>query len=77
MPTYTVIDKTTGKETTHVCKYSELEEMLQSNPNLQQKLTTPGFVPSSMSTLRRAGSGWNDLLGRIKKNSGRGNTVNN
>ena len=76
MPTYTIINKSNGEEREVFCSYSQLEKMLAEDDNLQQKLTTPGFVPSSMSTLRRAGSGWSDLLGRIKKNSGAGNTIN-
>ena len=51
--------------------------MLKEDPNLTQKLNTPGFISDRMSTMRRAGDGWNDVLKGIKKASGPNNTINN
>jgi hypothetical protein len=43
---------------------------------VEQTITgVPGLVSDSMSTMRRAGSEWNDVLKGIKKASGRGNTI--
>ena len=77
MPTYTVINKSTGEETEHFCNWSELQDMLKEDPNLTQKLNTPGFISDRMSTMRRAGDGWNDVLKGIKNASGPNNTINN
>lgn len=38
-------------------------------------LETGGLVSDSKTPLRRAGSGWNDVLKKIKKGSGRSNTI--
>ncbi|RPG31837.1 MAG: hypothetical protein CBB72_011765 [Muricauda sp. TMED12] len=42
---------------------------------VQKKLTTPGFVSDSKSVLRRAGTEWQDVLKKVKKASGKGNTI--
>ena len=43
---------------------------------VHQTLTSaPGLVSDSMSTMRRAGSEWNDVLKGIKKASGKNNTI--
>lgn len=77
MPTYTVINKTTGEHTDHFCNWEELQDMLKTDPNLTQKLNTPGFVSDHMSTLRRAGDGWSDVLKGIKKGAGSKSTISN
>jgi hypothetical protein len=38
-------------------------------------METGGLVSDSKTPLRRAGSGWNDVLKKIKKGSGRSNTI--
>ena len=38
-------------------------------------MTAPALVSGVRSNLARAGSEWRDLLGNIKKGSGRGNTI--
>ena len=76
MPTYILINKKTGDQKEVFCSYSELEKRLIEDPDWKQKLNTPGFVSQGRSTLRKAGEGWRDMLGRIKKNSGPGNTIN-
>lgn len=43
--------------------------------NIQQTIKPVGFVSSSISTLRRAGSEWGDVLKKVKKASGKGNTI--
>jgi hypothetical protein len=38
-------------------------------------METGGLVSDSKTPLRRAGSGWNDVLKKIKKGSARSNTI--
>ena len=76
MPTYTMKNKESGEEKEMILSLSERESFLQDNPDWEQMLSTPGFVSSSVSTLRRAGSEWNDVLKKIKSNSGKKNTIN-
>ena len=73
MPLYTLKRLSTGEEWDINVPYSELKDYL--NEDVVKVLSTPGFAGNTTSNLRRAGSGWNDLLGQIKKGSGRGNTV--
>ncbi len=42
---------------------------------LYRTMETGGLVSDSKTPLRRAGSGWNDVLKKIKKGSGRSNTI--
>lgn len=42
---------------------------------LYRTMETGGLVSDSMSTMRRAGSEWNDVLKGIKKASGKDNTI--
>ena len=73
MPLYTLKRLSTGEEWDINVPYSELKDHL--NEDVVKVLSTPGFAGNTTSNLRRAGSGWSDLLGQIKKGSGRGNTV--
>lgn len=43
--------------------------------SVYQVIGTPGFISDSKSTLTRAGSGWQDVLKKVKKASGRNNTI--
>lgn len=57
-------------------KISEYDDFLESNPHLTRYYSsTPSLVSASKSALRMAGDGWKDHLNRIKKGSGRGNTI--
>lgn len=40
-----------------------------------QVIGTPNFVTDSKSTLTRAGGGWQDVLKKVKKASGRDNSI--
>jgi len=75
MPTYTLKDIKTNKEWDVRCSYSDLQSKLDANPNIVQVMTAPALVSGVRSNLARAGSEWRDLLGNIKKGSGRGNTI--
>jgi len=58
------------------CSYDDLQKMLKENDNIVQVMTAPAIVSGSMSTLRQAGGEWQNLLGQIKKSSGKDNTIN-
>lgn len=75
MPSYTMIDIETNEEHEMVLSLAEREELLATG-KYKQKLSTAKFVSDTTSTLRRAGSEWNNMLGRIKKNNP-GSTINN
>ena len=75
MPTYTLKDIKTNKEWDVRCSYNDLQSKLDANPNIVQVMTAPALVSGVRSNLARAGSEWRDLLGNIKKGSGRGNTI--
>jgi len=75
MPTYTVKDIKENQEWDVFCSYAKLQEMLDNNPDLIRVYQAPALISDSKSTLRRAGSGWQDVLGKIKKGSGKGNSI--
>lgn len=76
MPTYTLKDIKNQEVWDIRCSYSDLQKMLEENQDIVQVMTAPAIVSGTMSTLRRAGGEWKDLLGKIKKGSGKGNTIN-
>ena len=67
-------NKETGEITTMILSLSEREELLQTGL-FEQQLSTPGFVSMTGGTLSRTSSDWKDLLKKMKKESGRGNTI--
>ena len=75
MPTYTLKDIKNNKEWDIRCSYGDLQKMLDENQDIVQVMTAPAIVSGSMSTLRRAGGQWQNLLGKIKKGSGKDNTI--
>ena len=76
MPLYTLKDIKTQQEHDVNCSYDELQIILDSDPNLIKVLSTPGFVSSTKTHANsKTSNGWKDLLGRIKKGSGRNNTI--
>lgn len=76
MPTYTVKDIKTQEQWDIDCSWDELQEMLDNSPDLIKVLSTPNFVSSTKSHANsNTSDGWKDLLGRIKKGSGRNNNI--
>lgn len=75
MPTYTFKNKETGETIEKVLRISELSKWKEENPDWESVLGAPAFATGSMSNQRKAGSEWNDLLTKVKKGSGRGNTI--
>lgn len=76
MPVYTVKNKETEEVVDINCPYAELEEFLRENQEWTRLLKMPATIGSSVSTLRQAGQGWQDVLSKIKKGSGKENSVN-
>lgn len=76
MPTYTLKDTNTEETWDVICSWNELQEILKSRPELKQQLSTPAFSGSgTKDNVSKAGSNWRDLLGKIKKGSGKDNTI--
>lgn len=76
MPTYGIKRKSTEEEWEVICSWNELQKILKEDEDLVQTLSTPSFAGASMTNLRAAGDNWKDLLNKIKKGSGEGNTIN-
>lgn len=76
MPVYTVKNKETEEVVDINCPYAELEEFLRENQEWTRLLKMPATIGGTVSTLRQAGGDWQDMLKKIKKGSGKDNTVN-
>lgn len=76
MPVYTVKNKETEEVVDINCPYAELEEFLRENQEWIRLLKMPATIGGTVSTLRQAGGDWQDMLKKIKKSSGRDNTIN-
>ena len=77
MPTYTLRNKSTRERHDVVCKWNELQKMLEEDSNLIQVLTSPTIVTQAGSLLSKTDDGWKETLSRIKSNSGKNNTIKN
>lgn len=75
MPTYTMKNLETEEVNDVILSFSERDEMLASG-KYEQMLASPKLVSSVQSTLSRTSGDWKNLMTKIKKGSGRGNTVN-
>lgn len=69
-------NKASGEIQEMILSLSERQAMLDTG-EWEQMLSIPNFVTDTQSTLRRAGSDWREHLGRIKKGSGKDNTIKN
>ena len=76
MPVYTVKNAKTEEYMNMNCPYSELKNFLQENEEWSQVFKMPATVTGRMSTHRMAGEGWQDVLKKVKKSSGRDNKIN-
>jgi len=74
MPQYTMRDIKTKEEFEVTCTWTEMQELLNENTNLVQKLSTPKII-SGRSGGMKVPDGFTDLKKNIKKHSGRGNTI--
>jgi hypothetical protein len=79
MPTYDIRNKKNGKIKEIFCSYSNKEKALkEEGPDWEYIVTNTNVNYNGViSDVKRAGSGWNDILKGIKKASGKkGNTIN-
>lgn len=74
MPTYNMKNAETGEVVVVTITLAEREEMLASGQWVQE-LAAPSFVTMPGGTLSRTSSDWKDLLKKIKKGSGKANTI--
>ena len=76
MPTYTIMHKKTGEEKDIFCSYEESQKYLKENPDWSRVITAPAIVSNATGDLlSKTPDGFKDHLNRIKKNSGKGNTI--
>jgi hypothetical protein len=77
MPLYTLKDIKTQAEWDITCSYDELQNILDAQENTIRVITPPNFSTSGVVSHAnsKTSDGWKDLLGRIKKGSGKGNTI--
>jgi hypothetical protein len=76
MPKYTIINKDTEEEWEVQCSWDELQAMLSENPGYKQGLSTPNFITQPGSTISKTSGDWRDHLKRMKKHSGKNNSIN-
>jgi len=75
MPTYDIRIADTGEEKEIICSYSTLKERIDSGEWIQVHKSTANLVTHVNGTLSKTSGDWKNLLGTIKKGSGRGNTI--
>ena len=73
MPTYVLRNKRTDETWEVLCSYEEMKAKLSDD--IVQVLSTPSFITQSGGTLSRTSDGWKDVLKKVKKGSGRRNTI--
>jgi hypothetical protein len=78
MPVYTIEDLKTKQRHDVTCSWDELQTMLSEQPNVKHVLSAPKIVSSRMGNNDlKVPDGFKDLLkNKVKKGSGKGNTVN-
>jgi hypothetical protein len=66
MPTYNFIDTETGEEIEKFMSWTQREEFLKENPNIQAIITAPAIVSSRGGTNdQKAGDGWREVLSKV------------
>ena len=73
MPTYVLRNKRTDETWEVLCSYEEMKAKLSDD--IVQVLSTPSFITQAGGTLSRTSDGWKDVLKKVKKGSGRRNTI--
>jgi hypothetical protein len=76
MPVYTLRNDVTEQIMDVNMSYKDLQDFLHGNPEYSQIFKMPATVTGRMSTHRMAGEGWQDVLKKVKKNSGKDNKIN-
>jgi|TARA_R110000744_G_scaffold161661_1_gene278166 hypothetical protein len=73
MPQYTLINKKTEEQWEVTCSWNELQDYLTDD--VKQGLSVPKII-SGRSGAVKVPAGFTDLKNRVKKGSGKGNTIN-
>ena len=76
MPTYDLKNTTTGEVDEHIISISKKEEMVESGEYEQVHLGTADLVTHTGGILSTTSGDWRNFLTRMKKGSGRGDTIN-
>jgi hypothetical protein len=76
MPVYTIRNNDTEEYTEVTMSYAQFKEFLQGNPEYSQVFKMPATVSGRLSTHRMAGEGWQDVLKKVKKASGKDANIN-
>ena len=76
MPTYDIQNKKTGEVKEVFCAYKDKDKELKKHgKGWEYLMSAPTFTRDTIGSIKRAGSGWNDVLGQIKKNSAKDNNI--
>jgi len=77
MANYTFLDKETNREFDIDMPMSQLDTYKAENPNLEQIIKrAPAIADPTRLGLKKPDAGFRDVLKRVKKASGRNNTIN-
>lgn len=78
MPVYTLKDLKTQDEWDVICSWDELQSMLNELPDVRQVMKPIQIIGSRMGNQdMKVPDGFKDLLkNKVKKGSGKGNTIN-
>jgi hypothetical protein len=77
MPTYLMRNDETNEEKEVIVSISKMEEMRNEGWKIIHKPTDrSNLITQHGSTIGKTSSDWRDLVKKIKKGSGRGNTIN-
>lgn len=76
MPVYTIRNNSTEEYVEVNMPYEDFKDFLQGNPDFTQVFKMPATVTGRMSTHRMAGEGWQDVLKKVKKASGKDAKIN-
>ncbi len=72
MPTYNLRNKKTNEEFTEFCSFSELEELLKKNSDIEQVPST-GIALHSGRGMQKPDNGFRDILKNVKSKHIRSN----
>jgi len=74
MPSYTFKNKETGEVTDEFCSLAERQEKLDSG-KYEQIIGRPKIISMRGDAISKTSGDYRDLLKRIKKGAGKGNTI--
>ena len=76
MANYTFYNTKTKKQEIISMPMTELDLFKESNIHLEQQFTVPNIADPTRLGIRKPDAGFRDVLRRVKKASGRNNTIN-